>query len=71
MLNNTSPICLFATTSDSQLEADFDAGAEINYGIDTAGKAQTDGVEDVSVDARIVIGKFNKFAHSPIVLELS
>lgn len=28
-------------------------------------------VEDVSVDARIVIGKFNKFAHSPIVLELS
>lgn len=43
MLNNTSPICLFATTSDSQLEADFDAGAEINYGIDTSGKAQSDG----------------------------
>ena len=43
MLNNTSPICLFATTSDTQMEADFDAGAEINYGIDTSGKAQSDG----------------------------
>ena len=43
MLNNTSPVCLFATTSDSQLEADFDAGAEINYGLDSSGKAQTDG----------------------------
>lgn len=43
MLNNTSPICLFATESDTEMEADFDAGAEINYGIDTAGKAQTDG----------------------------
>ena len=43
MLNNTSPICLFKTTSDAQFAADFDAGAEINYGIDTNGKAQSDG----------------------------
>lgn len=43
MLNNTSPICLFATTSDSHLAEQFDAGAEVNYGIDTSGKAQTDG----------------------------
>ena len=28
-------------------------------------------VQTDAVDARIVIGKFNKFAHSPIVLELS
>ena len=43
MLNNTSPICLFATTSDSHLTEQFDAGAEINYGVDTSGKAQSDG----------------------------
>ena len=43
MLNNTSPVCLFATTSDSHLTEQFDAGAEINYGIDASGKAQTDG----------------------------
>lgn len=43
MLNNTSPICLFKTTSDAQFAADFDAGAEINYGIDANGKAQSDG----------------------------
>lgn len=43
MLNNTSPICLFRTTSDAQLAADFDAGAEVNYGKDASGKAQTDG----------------------------
>lgn len=28
-------------------------------------------VENVAVDTRIVIGEFYKFAHSPIVLELS
>lgn len=43
MLNNTSPVCLFATTSDSHLAEQFDAGAEVNYGIDTSGKAQSDG----------------------------
>ena len=43
MLNNTSPVCLFATTSDSHLTEQFDAGAEINYGLDSSGKAQTDG----------------------------
>ena len=43
MLNNTSPICLFATTSDIHLAEQFDAGAEVNYGIDTSGKAQSDG----------------------------
>ena len=42
-LNNTSPVCLFKTTSDAQLAADFDAGMEVNYGIDTNGKAQSDG----------------------------
>lgn len=42
-LNNTSPVCLFRTTSDAQLAADFDAGMEVNYGIDTNGKAQSDG----------------------------
>ena len=43
MLNNTSPICLFHTTSDAQLAQDFDAGAEVNYGIDASGKKQSDG----------------------------
>ena len=43
MLNNTSPVCLFATMSDSHLAEQFDAGAEVNYGIDTSGKAQSDG----------------------------
>lgn len=42
-LNNTSPVCLFKTTSDAQLAADFDAGMEVNYGIDTNGNAQSDG----------------------------
>lgn len=43
MLNNTSPICLFSTTSDSHLAQEFDNGAEVNYGIDSSGKAQSDG----------------------------
>jgi len=43
MLNNTSPICLFHTTSDTHLAQEFDAGAEVNYGIDTSGKVQSDG----------------------------
>lgn len=43
MLNNTSPICLFDTASDAQLAADFDAGAEVNYGIDASGQVQCDG----------------------------
>jgi hypothetical protein len=43
MLNNTSSVCLFQSTSDADLAANFDAGAEVNYGIDASGKAQTDG----------------------------
>ena len=43
MLNNTSPVCLFQTTGDSNLAEAFDAGAEVNYGIDAAGKKQSDG----------------------------
>lgn len=43
MLNNTSPVCLFATTSDAHLAEQFDKGAEVNYGIDSAGKKQSDG----------------------------
>lgn len=43
MLNNTSPVCLFRTTSDAQMAADFDAGAEVNYGKDASGKVQSDG----------------------------
>ncbi len=43
MLNNTSPICLFQSTSDSQFAENFDAGAEVNYGIDASGKKQSDG----------------------------
>ena len=43
MLNNTSPVCLFQTTDDAQFALDFDAGAEVNYGIDSSGAVQTDG----------------------------
>lgn len=43
MLNNTSPICLFHTTSDTHLAQEFDAGAEVNYGVDSSGKVQSDG----------------------------
>ena len=43
MLNNTSPVCLFATTSDAHLAEQFDGGAEVNYGIDSVGKTQSDG----------------------------
>lgn len=43
MLNNTSPVCLFATTSDAHLAEQFDGGAEVNYGVDSAGKKQSDG----------------------------
>lgn len=43
MLNNTSPVCLFDTTSDEHLASVFDAGAEVNYGIDASGKKQSDG----------------------------
>ena len=43
MLNNTSPICLFATASDEDLAAKFDAGAEVNYGVNTSGKVKSDG----------------------------
>lgn len=43
MLNNTSPICLFQSSSDTDLAEKFDAGAEVNYGVDAAGKAQSDG----------------------------
>ena len=43
MLNNTSPVCLFQSTSDANFAENFDAGAEVNYGIDSAGKRQSDG----------------------------
>ena len=43
MLNNTSPVCLFQSTSDAHLAENFDAGAEVNYGVDSSGKAQSDG----------------------------
>ncbi len=43
MLNNTSPVCLFATTDDAHLAEQFDKGAEVNYGVDSAGKKQSDG----------------------------
>ena len=43
MLNNTSPVCLFQTTSDTHLAQNFDAGAEVNYGVDSSGKVQSDG----------------------------
>lgn len=43
MLNNTSPVCLFQSTSDSHLAENFDAGAEVNYGVDASGKVQSDG----------------------------
>ena len=43
MLNNTSPVCLFQSTSDTHLAENFDAGAEVNYGVDSSGKVQSDG----------------------------
>jgi hypothetical protein len=43
MLNNTSPVCLFQSTSDTHLAENFDAGAEVNYGVDASGKVQSDG----------------------------
>lgn len=43
MLNNTSPVCLFQSSNDTDLAEKFDAGAEVNYGVDPAGKAQSDG----------------------------
>lgn len=43
MLNNTSPVCLFQTTSDAHLAENFDAGAEVNYGVDADGRIQSDG----------------------------
>lgn len=43
MLNNTSPICLFQSASDDEFVENFDAGAEINYGVDPTGEAQSDG----------------------------
>lgn len=43
MLNNTSPVCLFQSTSDTHLAQNFDAGAEVNYGVDSSGKVQSDG----------------------------
>lgn len=42
-LNNTSPVCLFSTKTDAELIEKFDGGAEVNYGVDSAGKVQTDG----------------------------
>ena len=42
-LNNTSPVCLFSTKSDAELIEKFDGGAEVNYGVDSAGKVKTDG----------------------------
>ena len=42
-LNNTSPVCLFSTKTDSELIEKFDNGAEVNYGIDSAGNVKTDG----------------------------
>lgn len=43
MLNNTSPICLFKTADDDQLVAEFDGGAEVNYGVAANGKPTSDG----------------------------
>ena len=42
-LNNTSPVCLFSTKTDAELIEKFDNGAEVNYGIDSAGNVKTDG----------------------------
>lgn len=42
-LNNTSPVCLFSTKSDAELIEKFDYGFEVNYGIDSDGKVQSDG----------------------------
>lgn len=42
-LNNMSPVCLFDTASESELEKLFDTGCEVNYGIDASGKVAADG----------------------------
>lgn len=43
MLNNTSPVCLFQSTGETNLIAEFDGGAEVNYGVDSNGAVQGDG----------------------------
>ncbi|MDE5749509.1 MAG: LamG domain-containing protein [Duncaniella sp.] len=54
-LNNSEKACLFQSESDEDVAANFDAGFEVNYGIDVDGNVKTDG--DSTWDGNAAKGK--------------